>query len=322
MAALHELTPSTVQLFERLLSAGELEAGALQRSLATAPGGPAALTSLVQLGLARLTTGPDGAALVGLGSTATLRRLAEAPGTAAAQRLLRARLALSGSLEQQRGPSGTSVTVADRAELTERLQRLGREVGEELVSLHAGAVPEGPALDAHLASDLELVARGVRVRVVYSAEAASSPQLRTYAAALAAVGAEIRVAGGVPHRLVVADAREAVVPVDNASLAAGAVFTTDPTLVRRLHRLADTLFDNASPLDEAPSAAVPGVRPPTPLERRVLHLMSSGVTDEVAASRLGVTDRTFRRYVSSILKHLGATSRFQAGLRAIEHGWL
>ncbi len=61
---------------------------------------------------------------------------------------------------------------------------------------------------------------------------------------------------------------------------------------------------------------------PSPDELRLLHLLASGVTDEVAAARLGWTDRTLRRRLRSAMDKLGATSRLQAGILAERAGWL
>jgi len=46
------------------------------------------------------------------------------------------------------------------------------------------------------------------------------------------------------------------------------------------------------------------------------------VTDEAAARRLGVSLRTVRRWASHLADRLGARSRFQAGVRARERGWI
>lgn len=69
---------------------------------------------------------------------------------------------------------------------------------------------------------------------------------------------------------------------------------------------------------------MPLARPPAPSsdELRLIHLLASGVTDEVAAARLGWTDRTLRRRLRSAMDKLGATSRLQAGVLAERAGWL
>jgi DNA-binding NarL/FixJ family response regulator len=41
----------------------------------------------------------------------------------------------------------------------------------------------------------------------------------------------------------------------------------------------------------------------------------------VIARHLGVSGRTLRRRIAQVQEQLGATSRFQAGLRAGRRGW-
>lgn len=55
-------------------------------------------------------------------------------------------------------------------------------------------------------------------------------------------------------------------------------------------------------------------------ERDVLAQIADGVTNRQIASRLGITERTARTHVSSILAKLGLTSRTQAALWALQHG--
>jgi DNA-binding NarL/FixJ family response regulator len=48
--------------------------------------------------------------------------------------------------------------------------------------------------------------------------------------------------------------------------------------------------------------------------------LGSGLTDEAAAKRIGVSLRTYRRRVAELMARLEVDSRFQAGLRAGELG--
>ncbi|MEV6560455.1 hypothetical protein AB0M22_32375 [Nocardia sp. NPDC051756] len=52
----------------------------------------------------------------------------------------------------------------------------------------------------------------------------------------------------------------------------------------------------------------------------VVDAMSTGLKDEVAARRLSVSLRTYRRYVADIMTRLGVATRFQLGVRAAELG--
>jgi hypothetical protein len=58
------------------------------------------------------------------------------------------------------------------------------------------------------------------------------------------------------------------------------------------------------------------------LARRILTALHEGVPDEVAARELNVSVRTYGRYVAEIMSALGASSRFQAGVRAAKAGLL
>jgi adenosylmethionine-8-amino-7-oxononanoate aminotransferase len=51
-------------------------------------------------------------------------------------------------------------------------------------------------------------------------------------------------------------------------------------------------------------------------------LLDTGLTDEAAARQLGVSVRTVRRQMAALMGKLGASSRFQAGHKAAERGWL
>jgi DNA-binding NarL/FixJ family response regulator len=56
--------------------------------------------------------------------------------------------------------------------------------------------------------------------------------------------------------------------------------------------------------------------------RRVLQRLRAGHTDAAAARELEVSLRTYRRHVAEIMRELEASSRFQAGVRAVELGLL
>ncbi|MET9490227.1 hypothetical protein [Nocardia sp. NPDC006630] len=54
----------------------------------------------------------------------------------------------------------------------------------------------------------------------------------------------------------------------------------------------------------------------------IVTLLNSGVKDEVAARRLGVSLRTYRRHVADLMVRLEASNRFQLGVHAAEMGLL
>ena len=64
-------------------------------------------------------------------------------------------------------------------------------------------------------------------------------------------------------------------------------------------------------------ASLTGLRALAP---SLLDALASGAKDEAAARELGLSLRTYRRRVAELMAAVGASSRFQAGLRARELG--
>jgi DNA-binding NarL/FixJ family response regulator len=83
----------------------------------------------------------------------------------------------------------------------------------------------------------------------------------------------------------------------------------DPAVARLL---AQRLRQKKSPADEL-------IEPLTDRERDVLGLLGQGMSNKDIGSRLFITERTARTYVSNILGKLGLASRTQAALWAVEH---
>jgi hypothetical protein len=54
--------------------------------------------------------------------------------------------------------------------------------------------------------------------------------------------------------------------------------------------------------------------------RSILVSLGAGDKDEVAARKLGISVRTYRRHVAEIMREIRASSRFQAGARAVKLG--
>jgi DNA-binding NarL/FixJ family response regulator len=63
----------------------------------------------------------------------------------------------------------------------------------------------------------------------------------------------------------------------------------------------------------------------TPLsdeDRATLALLCAGVTDNAAARQLGIASRTWSRRIKRVMRILGVTTRFQAGMEAARRGWI
>ncbi|HEY0448972.1 helix-turn-helix transcriptional regulator [Actinophytocola sp.] len=169
--------------------------------------------------------------------------------------------------------------------------------------------------------DHENVRRGVRYRVLVPDSARTEPVLATRLGTLSLAGADTRTVAEVPTDALVIDGSVVVLPVDrNASgpTTGTAVFRL-PSVVTTTTELFERVWLSAVPLtaSDLPDSADLGAR-----ERELLSLLSAGSTDESAAARLGVSVRTVRRMVADIMNRLGARSRFQAGVKAADRGWL
>ncbi|WP_439654225.1 LuxR C-terminal-related transcriptional regulator [Streptacidiphilus anmyonensis] len=54
----------------------------------------------------------------------------------------------------------------------------------------------------------------------------------------------------------------------------------------------------------------------------MLRLLAQGLTDATVAKRLNVSLRTERRMVADLMRRLGASGRFEAGVKAARRRWI
>ncbi|MFH8724164.1 DNA-binding response regulator [Streptomyces termitum] len=129
-----------------------------------------------------------------------------------------------------------------------------------------------------------------------------------------------RLADAIPFKLIVVDRTVAAVPLDLELLYNGLLLIRDPVVVQALVRAHHVCWEAAEEPGRVPPPRAPG-GPPEQL-RPVLEALVSGLTDEAAAARLGMSARTYSRRVGELLAALGTSSRFRAGAEAARRGWL
>ncbi|WP_031009943.1 helix-turn-helix domain-containing protein [Streptomyces sp. NRRL F-5727] len=204
-------------------------------------------------------------------------------------------------------------------QIRDRLARLTREVRHEVMTF----APGGPQTEENIAAsrplDAELLGRGVRTRVVYLDSVRHHRPTVEYARWTASLGGEVRTAASLATRLIIVDRSTAVIPVSSEDTAGGAVVLTGQGTLTALCALYESVWAAALPLGETPVRDVHGL---TAQEAALISLLSEGHTDETIGKRLGVSTRTARRIASDLMERLGARSRFEAGVRAVQHGWL
>ncbi|GGV78780.1 LuxR family transcriptional regulator [Streptomyces griseoloalbus] len=128
----------------------------------------------------------------------------------------------------------------------------------------------------------------------------------------------VRVARLPPLQVLIADRATALVVVGSPAERRASLIRA-PEVLQALCTLFESIWRSSAPPDEHLAF---GDRDRAILVRQILGAMRAGVTDEVAARELTVSVRTYRRYVAEIMALLGASSRFQAGVRAAELGLL
>ena len=158
------------------------------------------------------------------------------------------------------------------------------------------------------------------MRTVYQDSVRNDPEMLAYAHWLTEEGAQVRTSPVLPSRLLIFDRTVAVVPIDPENSRAGALCTRSPGIVASLISLFQQTWHSAVPLGaDRPRQDERGL---SAQEQELLKLLASGLTDEAAGKRLGVSLRTVRRQMAALMERLNATSRFEAGLKAAQRGWL
>ncbi|MEW2513863.1 LuxR C-terminal-related transcriptional regulator [Streptomyces sp. NPDC046870] len=163
----------------------------------------------------------------------------------------------------------------------------------------------------------ELVDRGARVRVLHLADFARDPGYALSTRRIAASGAWMRALPDLPVWMAVVDRDLAIVPSDPDLKDAPAVLLRGRALVGAYQTLFDQVWMHAS------ASACAGERQAlNERERETLQLLAEGLTDEGIARRTGLSVRTVRRIIASVMSRLGASSRFQAGMEAARRQWI
>lgn len=170
-------------------------------------------------------------------------------------------------------------------------------------------------------SDLRMLRRGIRWRTVAAPTALADPGTLAYLRELAALGGEVRRTEQAIRRMAIWDRGVAMVPVNPDDHYEATLVVRQPGVVANTVAWFEQVWDTSQDLPAEDSRAA---RQPTlsDTERRVLDVLTRTDKDESAAREMGVSLRTFRRYIADIMMRLGAANRFQAGLLAKERGWI
>lgn len=286
---------------------------------------PTVVAHLVRLGLVRVAESGDVRAVsprIGLAALVADReaQLAASRYELEQSRLAAAQLAAEHEEPQRPPPTGSPDVVYGDAAVRARIAALVAAATGEVISMSLAAEgrldPVVPPPAAYRAA----LDRGATYRALFFDRVRVDPDLAGVLDELATGGALVRTAPGLPTSALVVDGRIAVLPValSMTGRRPGVVLLRLPGVVTATTELFERVWAGAVPLtpaggDGADSAAV--------REQELLGLLLAGSTDEAAAARLGISVRTVRRTVSSLMEGLDARSRFQAGAHAVQRGW-
>ncbi len=173
-------------------------------------------------------------------------------------------------------------------------------------------LPTGQRMDVAVT---EAISNGRGSRAIYPEEIIETHPESVQARARA--GERIRVLPTVPTRLAVFGAEAVIIPEVWGSNVGARLLVRQPAIVAACVALFDQLWSHALTVPGFDDATASGSA-----RRQLLELLARGAKDEQIARSLGVSLRTVRRWIASMMAELGVDSRFQAGVEAVRHGWL
>lgn len=201
----------------------------------------------------------------------------------------------------------------------QRLELLAEQASSEILTLMPGGAHSSAALEAARRNDARVLVRGVPMRTIALDSIRQDGPTLDHARWLTDHGGEFRTAPTLPPRMIVVDGKAALVPLDPANTRAGILYLTSAGVVASLRSLFEQVWNYSTPLGVDSEPAQPGL---SDLERKVLQLAGEGLTDEAVASRLHISARSARRTMAALMERLDAHSRFAAGVKAAQRGWL
>jgi sugar-specific transcriptional regulator TrmB len=170
--------------------------------------------------------------------------------------------------------------------------------------------------DEHGNSQREALARGVKFRSIVDAEFLAVPGAVERIRADMKTGEDVRVFPSLPFKLLVADRRIAIIPLNLQQPGSPVLLVRSSTLLDALCVLFDMLWDRAAPIGIGHAAMGETDTPTARWIKEVedlLPLLAAGMNDKAIAHELGLSLRTLNRRIGDLSKGLDARTRFQAG---------
>jgi len=193
---------------------------------------------------------------------------------------------------------------------------------EEIVTFDAPPYASDLA-EAAVAQAAALAPGNLRIRAIYDESLLEDPiHVRRILEGLES-GEECRVAP-VPLKLAIIDREWAIIPLVYADEAGGeaAVIVRKSVLLDSLQALFDLLWEQATEVRPVEGDLEVTMSTDERELRELTRMLAIGMTDIAIAHSLGVSERTVRRRVSDLMREMRVDSRFRAGIRAAQRGWV
>jgi sugar-specific transcriptional regulator TrmB/DNA-binding CsgD family transcriptional regulator len=205
----------------------------------------------------------------------------------------------------------------------------GTAIVERIRQIKGGAQREILAIDSPPyyiggpnQEEIEHLRRGVSYRVVYSPESVEVPgYLTENILPCVEAGEQARVLPDVPAKLTIIDGSIAFVSmsVRDTDVNRSLLIIRPSSLLTALIGMFELCWRNALPLHASVGTEDDRLEP---IERRLLALLATGAADDTIARTLGISRRTFFRYLERLMNRTGASTRFQLALHAARENWL
>lgn len=172
-------------------------------------------------------------------------------------------------------------------------------------------------------SEFAAMDAGVTYRVVYHSEAVLTEVEREVMRSYITAGEQARVNAQAWPKMLVVDGSVAVVPESSTNPdPERRLLITSSCLVDLLVTHFESLWERSTPV-EATGRRLPTAETEiSERDRELLTLMAGGLKDRAIARSLGVTERTVSRRIQELMRRLDADTRFRAGIRAVQEGWI
>ncbi|HET8680771.1 MAG TPA: hypothetical protein VFM54_02675 [Micromonosporaceae bacterium] len=244
------------------------------------------------------------------------------PGDEVECALIQARALVDAAMSNHRRRSSTRALVElapdDDAAFT-TLMRMVAAARKELICVLPAEHCDPDRLDTVLAEIGRVAGSAVSVRMLCPARTLRTAHGVRFLERAEGLGIPTRVAESPPQELVMVDERVALVRSSGGTDEPEALIALAPAILHTLRALFTEAWDSARP---AAQCLRLGERARDDVNRQILAFLSAGYKDDTAARKLGLSVRTYRRYVAELMRDMGAASRFQAGARAAQLGLL